>query len=320
MRLVQFSVQGYKRFEGLTKVNLDGKLIALTGSNEAGKSSLLDALAHLNDETPFAPGELTRRTEIAHDQVVVEARFLLEAGDRDAVAHLHDGGQIRWFVLRKYRDGEQMARVEPIPKRDREARETAHRHLTRLQARLTRDVPEGQEETAADDVRALHELVDQSTDIAAETAERLSSSALATIETSLAALRPLVDQYGQTGERALVALKGLHEDEQVHPADQAVEILLQRRPLVLRFGDDERTLHSQYDLFDDVPSLAGTAAIHNLAALADLNLESVRLAVEQDDPGLADTLIRDANNALEERFRISWRQSEVAVRSRMNLL
>lgn len=314
MRLVQFSVQGYKRFEALSKVNLDGKLIALTGPNEAGKSSLLDALVHLNDETPFAPGELTRRIEIPDDQVVLEARFLLEADDREAVEHLHDGEHIRWFVVRKYRDGEQMARVEPIPKRDRTARETAHRHLTRLRARLTKHVSEGEDETAADDVRALLELVDQSIDIAAESAESLSSGALATIEATTGAMRPLVDEYGQTGARALVALEGLHEQEQVHPADQAVEILLERRPLVLRFGDDERTLHSQYDLFDDVPSLAGTAAVHNLAALADLNLESVRLAVERDDPGLADTLIRDANNALEERFRVSWRQSEVAVR------
>ena len=79
MRLVWFSLHGYKRFEDRTEVHLDSRLIAISGPNDAGKSSLLVALAHLSHTEPISARELTRRTIVPAGQVILRARFLLDA-------------------------------------------------------------------------------------------------------------------------------------------------------------------------------------------------------------------------------------------------
>lgn len=73
-------------------------------------------------------------------------------------------------------------------------------------------------------------------------------------------------------------------------------------------------LASEYDLIDEVPALPPTAAVRNLAALADLDLDRLQMAIEQEDHGLVDTLVRQANERLADRFTVSWRQSDVEVR------
>src|SRR5262245_25987476 len=62
MRLIAFSVEGYRRFVEKTSVKLHGDLVAFVGPNEAGKSSLLRALAHLTDQGEYEPNERPRRT------------------------------------------------------------------------------------------------------------------------------------------------------------------------------------------------------------------------------------------------------------------
>ena len=47
MRLVKIRIAGFRRFKDAT-LNLDADLIAIVGPNEAGKSSLLQALTYLN--------------------------------------------------------------------------------------------------------------------------------------------------------------------------------------------------------------------------------------------------------------------------------
>jgi predicted ATP-dependent endonuclease of OLD family len=53
MDLIWVEIQGYKRFEEPAKMNLEGRLVALTGPNEAGKSSFLFAIRHLNTAEAF---------------------------------------------------------------------------------------------------------------------------------------------------------------------------------------------------------------------------------------------------------------------------
>ncbi len=49
MRLISAHVTGYGRLID-TKVNLDSKVIAIVGPNEAGKTSLLEALAFIDSK------------------------------------------------------------------------------------------------------------------------------------------------------------------------------------------------------------------------------------------------------------------------------
>jgi hypothetical protein len=311
VRLVWFTIHGYRRFEAETELFVDGHLVAITGPNEAGKSSLLDALAHLNHEDAFSPGELTRRTQIPSDQVVLRARFLLEDSDLDHVRHLHGGAELRWFVVNKWADGELTFDVEPRPRRSFGARTKAADALQRLRPRIEKSPPPERPPTeGVEEVRLDLPRLDRAIELLRSDAERLGDSAVDYLESTVDGLEDVVEAYKQIGARALDALRAAHQEESTHPEDQAELILAARRPSVLRFGNMERTLSSEYDAVDGISALPVTAAIRNLAALADLDLAELRDAIEEGDHGLVHTRVHDANTRLRERFVVSWRQSD----------
>ncbi len=64
VKLLKVTVDGFRRFAEPTSFVVNGKLTAIVGPNEAGKTSLLDALKYLNDgDAPIANSDLTRGTE-----------------------------------------------------------------------------------------------------------------------------------------------------------------------------------------------------------------------------------------------------------------
>jgi predicted ATP-dependent endonuclease of OLD family len=74
MRLVWVSLHGYRRFAEESRVNVDLPIVAVVGPNEAGKSSLLQALGRLSDGEQFEAGgegrEFTRSLAVPPDQRV----------------------------------------------------------------------------------------------------------------------------------------------------------------------------------------------------------------------------------------------------------
>lgn len=320
MRLVWFTLHGYKRFEAETKVHLDGRLVAISGPNEAGKSSLLDALTHINHESALSPRELTRRTSIPNDQVILRARFLLDADDVATVNDLHGGSEARWLIVEKEQDGTFRTGVEPRLTRDLRLRQRTVVALRKLEPVIARaeakaePSEEGEEEyepLSSAEVRTLADSLDVEK-------QKLSSAIRSHLGEVTGKLKQEATDYGAAGGRALELAEALAPDEEEHPNDIARNRLADRRPKFLLFGEDERTLHSEYDLINDVPSLPPTAALRNLAALADFDLEAVATAIQQADIGLVDTLTQQANDRLAERFRVSWRQSDVTVRFRID--
>jgi predicted ATP-dependent endonuclease of OLD family len=62
--MVAFRVSGFRRFEAESTLDLTPRVVAVVGPNEAGKSSLLDALEKLTDPTnvlEFSAAELSGR-------------------------------------------------------------------------------------------------------------------------------------------------------------------------------------------------------------------------------------------------------------------
>lgn len=330
MRLVWFILHGYKRFEQRTDVHLDGRLIAISGPNKAGKSSLLDALAHLSHERPMSARELTRRTDIPDDQVILRARFLLDAADVAAVSDLNGGTNARWLIIEKLQDGSFRTGVEPELNRDLKPRQRAVAALQKLVPALERaeakatkaasaaedgeDEAEEEEEYEPLTSAEVGSLVDG---LDVET-ERLASAVQSGLAATAKKLAAEAGDHGAAGKRALDAVEALVAYEEKHPHDIARSRLARRRPRFLLFGEDERTLQSEYDIVTDVPSLPETAALRNLAALGDFDLDAVTAAVQSEDVGLVDTLTQRANDRIAERFRVSWRQSEVTVRFRID--
>ncbi|MGD0165909.1 MAG: AAA family ATPase [Gaiellaceae bacterium] len=317
MRLLWFSLHGYRRFEERADINLDGRLLAIVGPNEAGKSSVLQALTHLNHEEPFGRGELTRREQIPDDQEVIRARFLLEPADVEAITHLHGGGQARWFLLTKYPDGELATSIEPALTRDLRPREQAVTEAEKLARKLER-IKKGQEPVPDDEEHLTSQVLWDLAEALKSTEESLDKTTRDQLSTVITQLREWSGDSSASWDKAIAVFGTLSSEESSHPDDDACALLLRRRPSFLSFGSAERELASAYDLSSDLVALPPTSALRNLAALAELDLDRVRDAVANEDPGLVDDLVDVANQTLAAKFRVSWRQSEIAVRFKLD--
>lgn len=116
MELNYIKLNGFKRFENAT-LNTSGKLIALLGANEAGKSSILEALLCLNDNRPIPETQLTRDKNCQDEDIIIEAGFLLDEDDQASIDHIYKCGfiedeygqptleKVRWFYVKKQKTG-----------------------------------------------------------------------------------------------------------------------------------------------------------------------------------------------------------------------
>jgi hypothetical protein len=314
MDLVWVEVQGYKRFEKPAKMNLEGRLVALTGPNEAGKSSFLFALRHLNTSEAFVNTggvrELTRGLSLRPDQVVVEAGFRLSDEDRDALSDLPGGDNTQWLHVLKYTNGELRYCIRPALKRDLFPRKGAIESLGRLltDPALERFTAEG----TAELTEHIKDLT-ASLDVEEET---LTNETLEKVNNLANRIRPqnVADHGGIIGS-VEQRLRDLLEHERAHPPQTgAIEILSQRRPRFLFFSDGDRSLRDVYDL----NALPFPSALANLARLAELDLQELHQAVNEQDHGKIETLVQRANDRLREIFEERWSQSHVSVRIRVD--
>ena len=130
-------LQGYKRLVSAT-LNTSGKVVAIVGSNEAGKSSILQALQHLNNNIRFKPQELNRRNESQNEEdVVIEAGFLLDDNDREAISHLFQGNRVRRFKIIKLLNGTRKWEITPKPNRMAKQFDGDAKNLSELSKELT---------------------------------------------------------------------------------------------------------------------------------------------------------------------------------------
>ena len=293
-------------------MNVDGRVVSIVGPNEAGKTSLLHGLLHLNASGDFGSAELSRG-QPTHEGPILWARYLLEPEDLDAIRHLPGAKQARWFVASKLVEGELLGRVEPQTiTRDLAPRKRTVKALRRAASqRAIQDVVSVEGNAALDE--ALTELSDA-------------------LDSDQETLPGIADKLSQVAERLTTELPGdapkyvrelparlerLAEHEQaLRPHHQAIAILFDRQPEFVLFGNAERSLQSDYDLntnADEPP-----VALRNLAKLAKLDLSAVRDAIHAADFGLAEHLEEQANKRLAEVFGEAWRQSGVSPRVRLD--
>ena len=115
MKLLRLKLNGYKRFKEPTELLVRGKLTAIVGPNEAGKTSILHALEHLSSPDKFndKPGlqELSRNVSIEPDQEVIAGEFELSDEERAELAEEFDGHEVARFWISKFADGTRRARL-----------------------------------------------------------------------------------------------------------------------------------------------------------------------------------------------------------------
>ncbi len=324
MQLISITLQGYKRFERPSKMNVDGKLIALVGPNEAGKTSLLDSLPHLNRinrPSLVASGgsrELTRGAAVSDSRNIVGAWFLLDDADKEAISHLDVAGSVRWFYLGKRTNNQLYAEMSPKVLRNLQRRKEAVRTLAEDWPMKILVFRSDGDEDASDSSKNfvdLMQLLDvDDANLPDETIERTRSfvEVLESEEDSryielgfdLERIRQLVQQF-----------KELIEYESDKDLSQSViSVLFQRKPEFLLFDNDARLLQSDYDLDEhgDNPP----AALRNLARVAQLDLAALRRARAEGELGQVEFLMEKANHQLSIVFANTWSQSGITVRLR----
>jgi predicted ATP-dependent endonuclease of OLD family len=302
MRLISIELGGYRRFGIGTKIEVDGPLTAIVGPNEAGKTSLLQAMLRLGDDKPIENPDRTRDMSVANDHVVVAALYLLDPDDLADLRHLPLGkgtARPRWFTLKKLAGGRREPDLIPPLSRGFRPRREAARALRAVRKKALWD-PEDYDGTPLSDER-LDDLIG----ILEGRLEKLAEETIGLISEAVAALRDLGDDDLDELAKTLDELTA--RERSPHPNDEACGILMARRPDFLLFDEEERDLATDYNLND----VAGTPppALANLTRLAGLDLVELNHLISADETGTVSERLRRANHELAKEF-ASWTQGK----------
>jgi predicted ATP-dependent endonuclease of OLD family len=306
VRLVAIEVKGFRRFATKQKLETDGLLTAVVGPNEAGKTTLLEAIQRLEDRAPVEIADRTRKAIVSDEDVVLEALWLVEPEDRARIKDLPgmgDDSVARWLIVKKRADGALRMEVRNALRRDRRRRAQAARAV----AALFRRGIWSAEGIDPSDIRHPDQL-ESNLDPLLEDVETIDTD-------DLDRLVSLADVLESTGDsklaRTITALRAADEAERSeHPNETAQQSLWRRTPDFLLFDDDQRALTSDYDL--NAIAADPPPALSNLAQLAGLDLENLLQLITTDESGTIVEVLEDANLRLREAFR-AWSQEEISV-------
>lgn len=322
MRIKKISVGGVGRFADTASVVMNGKLLALLGPNEAGKSTFLRAL------NAFTSGSIptrlaTRSTSLIPTVTVV---YELQESDFEGLDDVHDVRAVRAIEV-TVAEQSRIKFYPRSPQRDVSQRRELEEWLNARRAyRLVSNA------TQSPESESMGSLVESAKVALASTADTLPDAGFAALQALLGDL----DQYDLRVEdpgledatfddltsaasarrfSAVVAelIQRLRRliDRELAPSPATVlrEALRQKRPRFILFSQEDRDLRPTYaveDLSEEIPQ-----ALRNLASMAGLDVQRYLTAVEQQDDTLRQRLQRGANQQLETVFSTRWSQARV---------
>ena len=304
MKLVTLQINRYRRFEA-AKINLDAPVVALVGPNEAGKSSLLQALVNIGQSLHFGNHDFTRGVEI--EGPVFVATYLLEQRDIDVLQdQVPEASEVRWYRVSKFHDGELGHELLPDV-------EWTCKNLSQTRSSLMEIVD------IFWDVTGTHFPPDHETISKILSWMPQDNRTHFYSDNEIQQLTELLNLFSQWPEEELhpkviqardnvAAMRDEISGEL--PNETAAEILDDLLPTVLDFTENDRSIHTTYDL--QAPQ-TWTDGLRNLARLADLDLGELTAAVVNSRSDLRQEYLRQANRHLEQIFRETWLQSELTV-------
>jgi predicted ATP-dependent endonuclease of OLD family len=310
MRLKLVKVRNYKRFEKASSLDTRGPLVAIVGPNEAGKTSLLEAIAHLSSRDAFEQRELTNRQPIDDDDWVVQAHFSLDDGDREALGDLVDSKADLTYRWLRNADGNARYGVGPGLQRDLGQRESALEELERaLEGWLGAPEPNNEDAVARTErARGLAEELRTDAEDLSEAVITMMGEVADAIEVRVADDEREEHLTRETQLADLLREVAKAENEPA-PHARVSRVLEARVPQFLLFGETDRELHTEYPWADHP---VAPAALANLFQLAETDYAEFRRAAESDDRAMLDSLQEIANSNLDDAFK-AWRQSDIHV-------
>ncbi|MHA7222982.1 AAA family ATPase [Arthrobacter sp. RHLT1-20] len=335
MKLVNAYISGIGRIAG-SKINLDGKVVAVVGPNEAGKTTLLKALARLESSSPLPLWERSRAIEVPDDKMVVSARYILDESDRAAVSDVGLESEPLSMTLGRLADGgPPQVEVFPRPIKNRGVLQEALADLKKFVA------DPGLQDYVDPDTNyndpggdAPQDYVDPDTNYndPGGDAPQDFQSELASLTAGVQTIVEADDEAGvpeglksdaeilltvtlpdPDAERLRAALTSVIEWLEIpDPRDEVQTRLWRRTPDMVLFEEKDRTLESSY-MLDDALLSDTPAALRNLLGMAEVRLEQLLAFHQAGDIGRRQTLISQANTKLGTLFAEAWKQSSLSV-------
>lgn len=305
MRLIATDCMNYKRLRTGDEMDLGPSLVCIVGPNEAGKSSFLDAMVHLDHDEEFLPQEKTRGAATS-DTIQVRARFLLDDDDKALIADIPEAGGVRQLVQWKRDTLERGRRLDPAPTRDRAPRHDVQNHLQRL-----RDAGWPQSPLDDDEIEdpSTADLLDQALAVTENGAETLDEADEVGVLVSL--LERLQRESVPHAHRGLPdRVEQLIAHERVpDPHTRALAVLIPRIPRFMKFGQDERGLKATYTL-----GAENDPALENLLRLAGTDYAEATAVASGGDRGRKTVWLDRTRDRLRDKFSKAWKQSDLTVR------
>ncbi|XAS74335.1 AAA family ATPase [Micrococcaceae bacterium Sec5.1] len=319
MRLAKASITGFGRITTGT-IDLTPRVIAVVGPNEAGKSTLLDALVYLTDtNTTLAPSRRSRTSRPGDASTVVRGTYVLEEAEVQSFSDLDLEELPRTLVLsRRAGTTTRYMKVEPTPEKSR-------RNLADLVGKFRQTC--GQDSLIAFDERDSSDSDDDQRELQAQVSRNLDAfhtrideadeedqlrEVLPELRDDVVYLLEFAEWFRAPVEAAQAISSLLEWVDAPDPADEVRRRMGEMLPVALIFSDGDRNLPSAFslseDTLQDVPD-----AVQNLADMADLSLAELYEELTEGNRAAHGTRIRRANITLKRKFQDSWRQSNLSV-------
>jgi energy-coupling factor transporter ATP-binding protein EcfA2 len=327
MKLVAFTVEGYRRFVSKTSIKVHGDLIAIVGPNEAGKTSLLRAMSLLHDDQPFTHEQLPRRRPGVSPRL--HWHFQLEPDDRAQLAGVFNAEKLSRVVITKAGASRDW-HFEPPLLRDRSERiQSARLAEAFLADNETIPFPgEAGDVLEPDQIDVVLALLRSDTEdfdenqigLVQDLALHVRRARLVPDEVDDATGEPASEAIENWTSRRDAAFRALtttaNRESEPPPRVTAIGALGHRLPDIKLFDEADRDLASAYDL--NVIADHPPRALAHLAGLAGLDLVELRDLAAAGRRADVHTRSKHANEALASAFEASWNQQDITVQVDVN--
>lgn len=297
MELVSVSIKGWKRFKKKVTLQTNGKLVALLGANEAGKSSILSALEFMNSSDGATQFQISRGSQASDMEIV--GYYVLDENELERAGL---SVPTRAVLTKKATGVAKFVLQPPPPNRDISLRKKAAAQGLRIVNHRKA------EEVFSDEFlvgfnAVLNVLDSDDQDIPSDALAAIMQTSVDWKELDLSGCPIFFKEFGGL-------LSVLHQVEsRPNPLQAANAILRDVFPSILLFDQDYRDLEAEYS----VDSLATEVplAFLCLSSVANLDLPKLIAAIDAGVPGDIETIRARANRILKAKFRRFWKQSRV---------